>query len=106
MHEFRTVEISDPRFERDHLRVFTVKSSGLKGRADVCVFIPPSITTAVTLPVVILLHGVYGSSWSWPLKSGVHVQLMEKIRSGELPPMVLAMPSDGLWGDGSGYLEH
>ena len=106
MHEFRTVEVSDPRFERDHLRVFTVKSSGLKGRADVCVFIPPSITTAGSMPVVILLHGVYGSSWSWPLKSGVHVQLMEKIRSGELPPMVLAMPSDGLWGDGSGYLAH
>lgn len=28
------------------------------------------------------------------------------IHRGELPPMVLAMPSDGLWGDGSGYLPH
>ena len=106
MHEFRTVEVSDPRFERDHLRVFTVKSSYLKGRADVCVFIPHGIAPAESLPVVILLHGVYGSAWSWPLKSGVHIRLLEKIHAGELPPMVLAMPSDGLWGDGSGYLSH
>jgi S-formylglutathione hydrolase FrmB len=25
---------------------------------------------------------------------------------GTIPPLVLAMPSDGLWGDGSGYLAH
>lgn len=28
------------------------------------------------------------------------------INRGELPPMVVVMPSDGLWGDGSGYLPH
>jgi enterochelin esterase-like enzyme len=28
------------------------------------------------------------------------------IAAGEIPPFVLAMPSDGLWGDGSGYLPH
>ena len=28
------------------------------------------------------------------------------INGGELPPMVIAMPSDGLWGDGSAYLPH
>lgn len=28
------------------------------------------------------------------------------INRGELPPMVIAMPSDGLWGDGSAYLPH
>jgi putative tributyrin esterase len=26
------------------------------------------------------------------------------IQNGELPPMIIAMPSDGLWGDGSAYL--
>jgi S-formylglutathione hydrolase FrmB len=56
--------------------------------------------------VVILLHGVYGSAWSWAHSAGVHLQANEMIRRGELPPMVLTMPSDGLWGDGSGYLPH
>jgi hypothetical protein len=28
------------------------------------------------------------------------------IAAGEIPPLVLAMPSDGLWGDGSAYLPH
>src|SRR3546814_14097692 len=31
---------------------------------------------------------------------------MKMIESGEIPPVVIAMPSDGLWGDGSGYLPH
>ena len=26
--------------------------------------------------------------------------------NGEIEPMIIAMPSDGLWGDGSGYLPH
>jgi S-formylglutathione hydrolase FrmB len=28
------------------------------------------------------------------------------IAEGEIPPLVLAMPSDGLWGEGSGYVPH
>lgn len=28
------------------------------------------------------------------------------VRSGEIPPLVLAMPSDGLWDQGSGYVPH
>jgi S-formylglutathione hydrolase FrmB len=31
---------------------------------------------------------------------------MEMIQAHEIPPMIIAMPSDGLWGDGSGYLKH
>jgi len=40
------------------------------------------------------------------MKAGVHLTIDELIKKGELPPMILAMPSDGLWGDGSGYLPH
>jgi S-formylglutathione hydrolase FrmB len=58
------------------------------------------------LPAVILLHGVYGSAWAWAYKAGVHLQTMQMINTGELPPMMLVMPSDGLWGDGSAYLPH
>jgi S-formylglutathione hydrolase FrmB len=28
------------------------------------------------------------------------------LRDGSLAPMLIAMPSDGLWGDGSGYVPH
>lgn len=106
MKTFRTIEISDPRFERDHVRCITVKTSNLRGRGDIVVFVPPGIENRVGIPVVMLLHGVYGSTWSWPLKSGVHLHTVELIRKGSLPSLVLAMPSDGLWGDGSGYVPH
>ena len=106
MKKFRTVEISDPRFESNHLRFITVKSHHLKGRGDVCVFVPPGIDTSKSYPVVILLHGVYGSAWSWSQNAGVHLHALKMIQNGELPAMVIAMPSDGLWGDGSGYLPH
>src|SRR3546814_291770 len=72
--------------------------------SDVCSSDLPDCPADV--PVAVLLHGVYGSAWSWALSSGVHVQAEAAIRRGELSPMVLAMPSDGLWGDGSGYVPH
>jgi S-formylglutathione hydrolase FrmB len=99
MKKFRTIEISDSQFEKDNLRMMTVKSSNLKGRGDIVVFVPPKIQRDT--PVVILLHGVYGSAWSWPLKTGIHINELNAEN-----PFVLAFPSDGLWGDGSGYLPH
>ncbi|MRI00123.1 esterase family protein [Kriegella sp. EG-1] len=102
---FRTTEISDPKFESDHLRFITVKSNNLKGRGDICVFVPP-VKDAENLPLVILLHGVYGSSWSWSQKGGVHRSALEMIENGSIEPMIIAMPSDGLWGDGSAYMTH
>ncbi len=69
-----------------------------------CVYVPPVTNREETLPVVILLHGVYGSHWSWPMSGGVHLTANKLIEKGELPPMIIVMPSDGLWGDGSGYL--
>ncbi len=106
MSKFRTLEISDIRFESNNLRFMTVKTSNLKGRGDICVFVPPSIKKDDVVPVVILLHGVYGSAWSWALGTGVHLQAMKMIEQGEIPPTIIAMPSDGLWGDGSAYLPH
>ena len=106
MSRFRTVEVSNPQFEANHLRFITVKTPNLKGRGDICVYLPPSVTKADIVPVVILLHGVYGSAWSWAHSSGVHLKLNELIKQGKLPPMILAMPSDGLWGDGSAFLQH
>ena len=106
MQEFRTTEVSNQKYETDNLRFITVKSKNLKGRGDICVFVPPGIEKVENCPLVILLHGVYGSAWSWTLSGGVHIHVLQMIKSRLIPPMVIAMPSDGLWGDGSAYLPH
>jgi putative tributyrin esterase len=107
MLTFRTIEIADPRFLHDGLLPVTFKSPALRGRADVMFFVPPGLGDDTrSLPLVILLHGVYGSHWAWALKGGVHRTAARLIAEGAIPPMVLAMPSDGLWGDGSAYVRH
>ena len=104
---FRTFELSDPRFETAGLRHITVKSPNLKGRGDVTIWLPPiDSANQEPLPLVILLHGVYGSHWAWSMKGGAHRTAESLIRNGQIRPVALAMPSDGLWGDGSGYLPH
>ena len=103
---FRTIETSDARFEFEGLRWVTVKSLALHQRADLTLFVPAQAASARDVALVILLHGVYGSHWAWALKGGAHRTAARLVVAGEIPPMVLAMPSDGLWGDGSGYLRH
>ncbi len=102
---FHTIEISDPAFETDGLRHVTVKSAALRRRADITLWVPEQPGTG-PLPLVILMHGVYGSHWAWAWKGGAHRAAAAMMAVGAMPPMVLAMPSDGLWGDGSGYLRH
>lgn len=103
---FRTIKVSDSRFERDGLRYVTVKSPALKQRGDIVLFVPEGATEGADLPLVTLLHGVYCSCWSWAYFAGAHLTAARLIKEGEIPPMVLAMPSDGLWGDGSAYVQH
>lgn len=101
MSAFRTFEVSDPRFESDGLRSVTVKSAALRGRADLTVWSPGGDRPR---GLVILLHGVYGSHWAWAQKGGAHRTAARLVAEGIVPPLALAMPSDGLWGDGSGYV--
>ena len=101
MTDFRTICISDPRFEHDGLRHVTVKSTALRGRGDVTVWAPADVTPRA---LVVLLHGVYGSHWAWALQGGAHRTAAALMASGDVPPLALAMPSDGLRGDGSGYV--
>jgi putative tributyrin esterase len=101
---FRTIEVSDPRFESGGLRHITVKSPALRARADITVFVPEAAKSQKNVPLVILLHGVYGSHWAWALKGGVPGTVEHLIQQGKIPPCILVMPSDGLLGDGSGYL--
>ena len=99
------LEISDPRWERDGLRFLTVKTAHLQGRGDIVLFVP-QLCGMKQVPIAILLHGIYGSSWAWAMKGAAHLTAARMITTGEVPPMVLAMPSDGLWGDGTAYLAH
>lgn len=100
------IGISNPEYETENLRYLSIQSSHLKGRGDVSVFVPPNSKNSTHLPLAILLHGVYGSHWAWTRHMNVHNLALKLIEKGAIPPMVLLMPSDGLWGEGSGYLQH
>ena len=106
MSNFRTVELSDEAFENAGLRFLTIKTKNLKGRGDICLFIPELEIELTNLPIYILLHGVYGSSWAWAMKGGAHITAKQLMDKGDIRSAIIAMPSDGLWGDGSGYLSH
>lgn len=101
---FRTIELSDPALAPEGFTFVTVKSAALARRADLTLFAPRQAAGRADLPIVLLLHGVYGSHWAWAFKGGAHRTLQALVDADEVPPMVLAMPSDGLWGDGSGYV--
>jgi len=103
---FRTLSLSNPAYEVEDLREVTVKSAALSGRADITVHATPAARRGHDVPLVILLHGVYSSHWAWVRQAGAHRLAARLQDHGTLPPCVLAMPSDGLWGDGSGYLRH
>lgn len=98
------VEISSPAFELDGIRHMTVYSQALRGRADVSIFVPPGIEGCAVVPIVILLHGVYGSHWAWFYQGGVHKAARLLMEQRQIRPMLLVAPSDGLDGDGTGYL--
>ena len=100
---FHTVELSDPAYEQEGMRMATVKSRAMGRRADVSVWVPAAQRIETLL---ILLHGVYGSHWVWSQKAGVHRTAQRMMDDGEIAPMVIVMPSDGLGRDGSGYLTH
>ena len=102
MSHFFTTEISEQ--TGDSLRFITVKSDALKKRADITVFVPTNVREIAG--VVILLHGVYGSHWAWSMKGKVHETAQQLIDSKQINPMLLVMPSDGLFADGSAYLPH
>ena len=102
---FWNVQTSLPSCERDRLRFVTFSSRALAGgRCDMQLFVPLGCRKGMDRPLVILLHGVYGSSTNWAFNGRAHLTAAEMIDAGEIQPMVLAMPSDGLIGPGTGYI--
>ncbi|MBX2815817.1 MAG: esterase family protein [Saprospiraceae bacterium] len=101
---FRTTQLSAAEYEHSGLRMITVGTNNLPGRGDIVVYCPN--TQRKNLPIAVLLHGVYGSAWVWSQRGGAAHTAKMLMESGDIGPMVLAMPSDGLWQDGSFYLAH
>jgi putative tributyrin esterase len=102
----RTISASDPRFESKCIRFLTLYSPALGGRGDVSVFAPPGIESHTSVPLVLLLHGVYDSHWAWFFKGGAHKVALDLMAKSQMRPMLLVAPSDGLYQDGSAYLRH
>ncbi|WP_158969586.1 alpha/beta hydrolase family protein [Paraglaciecola sp. L3A3] len=95
------IEKSNPKYARKNTLTLTLHSDNLNRRQDVTVYNPYS--QQKDLPIVILLHGVYGNNWVWMDLGGAH-QVYENLRKQGLSEFVLVMPSDGGIWEGSGYL--
>jgi len=103
---FRSFEKSDPAMSPAGFTFLTVKSAALRQRADMTLYVPENCVVGPGTPIVLLLHGVYGSHWAWSFKGGAHQTATRLMHGGDVPAMLLCMPSDGMWGDGSGYVPH
>ncbi|MFC4699988.1 alpha/beta hydrolase [Glaciecola siphonariae] len=111
------VEVSNPQFAPNKLMLLTISSTNLHTqsgnvqqksaepprvrRQDVCIY--NAYSEQKNLPVVLLLHGVYGNHWAWMFSGGAHL-VLDKLREQGLSEFVLVMPSDGGIWDGSAYL--
>jgi putative tributyrin esterase len=89
----------------DGVRMLTMYSPALKRRADMTVYLPEGYEHQ-PLPLLFLLHGVYGSHWNWWALGNAPQTAQAMLRAGVIRPFAIAMPSDGLWGDGTAYLPH
>lgn len=96
------IEKSNPKYMNDEqLMLLTVHSSALKGRGNISVY--NAYSGSKDLPIVILMHGVWGNHWVWMHLGGVH-EAYNKLREQGLGEFVLVMPEDGSYYAGSGYL--
>jgi enterochelin esterase-like enzyme len=98
-----SLRVSEAAYEPRGLRFASVETTSFGGRGQMCLFVPPEVESTRGVPLCILLHGAYGSSWSWALRGGAHLLAGALMEAGEVAPMVIAMPSDGGPGASSGY---
>lgn len=103
MSRYRNARISEP--VANGVRLATLYSPALKRRADLTLYVPES-HEGERLPLLVLMHGVYGSHWNWWVMGKAPEIAREMTEAGEIRPFAIAMPSDGLWKDGSGYVPH
>lgn len=96
------LEVSNPIYSPDNTHFMTVHSSHLERRHDISVY--NVNTQAYDVPIIILLHGVYGNHWVWMNLGGVHHVYEDIKKSHNMGEFILVMPSDGGLHDGSAYL--
>ncbi|XQW83423.1 alpha/beta hydrolase [Thalassotalea piscium] len=95
------VEKSNVNYSPINTTTLTLHSTHINRRQDISVYHSGKLSPHT--PIVLLLHGVYGSNWVWMQLGGVH-EVYEQLKKEGLNDFVLVMPSDGgLW-DGSAYL--
>jgi len=90
MSRFRNVVLSEP-LSVDGVRLLTMYSPALKSRADLTVYLPEGHESA-PLPLLILLHGVYGSHWNWWALGNAPQTAQAMLHAGEIRPFAIAMP--------------
>ncbi len=103
MSRYRNANVSEP-VNAAGVRFATLYSPALGRRGDMTLYVPDAGSRE--LPLLILLHGVYGSHWNWWACGHAPETAAEMMGSGSVRSFAIAMPSDGLWGEGSGYIAH
>ena len=103
---FPNAQLSPPIPGNENLRFLNFRGEALATRGDALLLTPTGLDDLRDVPLLILLHGVYGCQWNWWLNGSIDKVVTEMLREGNTVPMMIAMPSDGLWGDGSGYVPH
>jgi enterochelin esterase-like enzyme len=103
---FPNAQLSPPVPGNETLRFLSFRGTSLFYRGDVVICTPPQCESLRDIPLLLLLHGVFGCQWNWWLNGRIDRTMAEMLQNRQVPPMVIAMPSDGLWGDGSGYVQH
>jgi putative tributyrin esterase len=87
------------------LQFVTLRSQALGGRrGDISLYVPDDAEKPSSL--AIFLHGVNGSHWNWAFHGHAHRTAQRLIAEKQIAPIAIVMPSDGLWGDGTGYVPH
>jgi putative tributyrin esterase len=103
---FPNAQLSRPLPGDTTLRFLNFRSEALGYRGDAVLFTPPDFEWSQRVPLLILLHGVYGCQWNWWLNGDLANTATKRLCDKTMAPMMIAMPSDGLWQDGSGYVPH
>src|SRR3984957_6021655 len=97
--QFPNAQLSRPIPGNERLRFLNFRGDAFGSRGNVLIFSPPGMDSLHHLPLLLLLHGVYGCQWNWWLNGGIDSIAMEMRRDGSMAPIMLAIPSDGSWGD-------
>jgi S-formylglutathione hydrolase FrmB len=87
------------------LNAHLLTSKLLGGRRPMFLYTPPRYEAdRRRYPLLLLLHGMWGCQQDWVFDGHIPATMDRLIAAGEVPPMIVAMPSDGLHDDGTFYV--